>query len=171
MRAMPAKSPEEICRLFKLHMAEVDLKTILNLYDPQTVFLNHAREAKSGEGLKSRGGPLSVQENLVWLPHHAGRPVSRHRAPGQTRVETILWGSGVKAFTIGSLPPVRGDGCTAKRVAWGALITTSWRVGSITSKTGLWGETCSAPSEVHGPTKIGRAGEAMIRRSVPRYLC
>jgi|SRR6185312_15483167 len=49
---MPANSPEEICRIFKEHMAEGDLDALLNLYDPQAVFLNQAGEVKNGDGLK-----------------------------------------------------------------------------------------------------------------------
>lgn len=59
---MPANSPEEICRLFKQHMAEGDLNALLNLYDPQAVFLNQAREVKSGEGLKQELVPLAAKK-------------------------------------------------------------------------------------------------------------
>lgn len=57
---MPANSPEEICRLFKQHMAEGNLDELLNLYDPQAVFLNQAGEVKSGEGLKQELSPFAA---------------------------------------------------------------------------------------------------------------
>jgi hypothetical protein len=35
---MPAKSPEEICRLFKQYMAEGDIESLLSIYDPEWSF-------------------------------------------------------------------------------------------------------------------------------------
>ena len=37
---MPAKSPEDICRLFQHYMAEGDIDSVLSLYDPEAVFPN-----------------------------------------------------------------------------------------------------------------------------------
>lgn len=45
---MAAKTPEEICSLFKQYMAEGDLESLVTLYDPQAVFLNQSRETKEG---------------------------------------------------------------------------------------------------------------------------
>jgi ketosteroid isomerase-like protein len=49
---MPAKSPEEICRLFKMYMAEGDIESLLSIYDSEAVFLNQSGEVKKGEGLR-----------------------------------------------------------------------------------------------------------------------
>lgn len=46
---MPAKSPEEICRLFQQYMAEGDIDSVLSVYDSEAVFLNRAGEVKRGE--------------------------------------------------------------------------------------------------------------------------
>ena len=46
---MPAKSPEEICRLFQQYMAEGDIDSVLSIYDPEAVFLNQSGEVKKGE--------------------------------------------------------------------------------------------------------------------------
>jgi ketosteroid isomerase-like protein len=55
---MSAKSPEEICRLFKQYMAEGDLDSVLSVYDPEAVFLNQSGEVKKGEGLRQELAPL-----------------------------------------------------------------------------------------------------------------
>jgi len=58
---MPAKSPEEICRLFQQYMAEGDIEALLSIYDPEAVFLNQAGEAKKGrQGLKQELEPLAA---------------------------------------------------------------------------------------------------------------
>ena len=49
---MPAKSPEEICHLFKQYMAEGDLDSALSVYDQEAVFLNRSGEVKEGEALR-----------------------------------------------------------------------------------------------------------------------
>ena len=49
---MSAKSPEEICHLFKQYMAEGDLDSVLSVYDPEAVFLNRSGEVKKGEALR-----------------------------------------------------------------------------------------------------------------------
>jgi ketosteroid isomerase-like protein len=49
---MSAKSPEEICHLFKQYMAEGDLDSVLSVYDPEAVFLNRGGEVKKGEALR-----------------------------------------------------------------------------------------------------------------------
>ncbi|MBI1763810.1 MAG: nuclear transport factor 2 family protein [Acidobacteria bacterium] len=37
---MPAKNPEETCRLFQQAMAAGDLEALMSLYEPEAVFLN-----------------------------------------------------------------------------------------------------------------------------------
>jgi ketosteroid isomerase-like protein len=46
---MPARSPEEICRLFQQYMAEGDIDSVLSVYDLEAVFLNQSGEVKKGE--------------------------------------------------------------------------------------------------------------------------
>jgi ketosteroid isomerase-like protein len=46
---MPAKRPEEICELFKQYMAAGDIESLLNIYDPELVFLNQSRELRRGK--------------------------------------------------------------------------------------------------------------------------
>jgi ketosteroid isomerase-like protein len=46
---VPAKTPEEICRLFQEYMQRGDLDALLTLYDSQAVFLNRPGELKKGE--------------------------------------------------------------------------------------------------------------------------
>jgi ketosteroid isomerase-like protein len=50
---MSAKSPEDICHLFKQYMAKGDLDSVLSVYDPEAVFLNRGGELKTGEDLKN----------------------------------------------------------------------------------------------------------------------
>ena len=58
---MPAKSPEEICRLFRAYMSEGDLESLLSLYDPEAVFLNPAAEIRKGaQGLREELAPLAA---------------------------------------------------------------------------------------------------------------
>lgn len=57
---MLAKSPEEICRLFRQHMRDGDLDSVLSLYDPEAVFLNQAGEVKKGEGLRQELAHLAA---------------------------------------------------------------------------------------------------------------
>jgi uncharacterized protein (TIGR02246 family) len=60
---MPAKSPEEICRLFQQYMAEGDLDSLLSVYDPEAVFLNQSGEVKKGEeGLRQELAPLAAMK-------------------------------------------------------------------------------------------------------------
>jgi ketosteroid isomerase-like protein len=56
---MPAKTPEEICRLFRQHVAEGDLDSVLSIYDPEAVFLSQAREVtKDRDALRRELAPL-----------------------------------------------------------------------------------------------------------------
>jgi ketosteroid isomerase-like protein len=57
---MPAKSPEEICYLFKQYMAEGDLDSALSVYDQEAVFLNRSGEVKEGEGLRQELAPFAA---------------------------------------------------------------------------------------------------------------
>ncbi|HEY7095598.1 MAG TPA: nuclear transport factor 2 family protein [Terriglobales bacterium] len=45
---MSAKSPEQICELFKQYMAAGEIESLLGIYDAEVVFLNQSREAKRG---------------------------------------------------------------------------------------------------------------------------
>ena len=56
---MAANSPEEICRLFQMYMAEGNLEGLLSIYDPEAVFLNQSGERKEGRpGLREVLAPL-----------------------------------------------------------------------------------------------------------------
>ncbi len=58
---MPAKSPEEICRLFQQYMAEGDIDLVLSVYDPEVVFLNQSGEVKKGrQGLRQELAPFAA---------------------------------------------------------------------------------------------------------------
>jgi ketosteroid isomerase-like protein len=60
---MPAKSPEEICRLFQQYMAEGDIDSVLSVYDPEAVFLNQSGEVKKGEvGLRQELAPFAARK-------------------------------------------------------------------------------------------------------------
>ena len=62
---MPARSPEEICRLFQQYMAEGDLESLLSIYDPEAVFLNQSGEAKKGrQGLKQELAPMAAAKAI-----------------------------------------------------------------------------------------------------------
>jgi ketosteroid isomerase-like protein len=57
---MPAKSPEQICQLFKQCMAGGDIEALLSIYDPEAVFLNQSGEVKHGrQGLREELAPLA----------------------------------------------------------------------------------------------------------------
>src|SRR5262245_4457901 len=49
---MPAKSPEEICRLFQKYMAEGNIDLVLSVYDSEAVFLDQYGDVKSGAALR-----------------------------------------------------------------------------------------------------------------------
>jgi ketosteroid isomerase-like protein len=57
---MPAKTPEEICRLFQRYLSEGDVESLLSLYDPEAVFLAQSGEVKKGEGLREELSRLAV---------------------------------------------------------------------------------------------------------------
>jgi ketosteroid isomerase-like protein len=52
--SVPAKSPEEICRLFQRYMAEGDVESLLSIYDSEAVVLTQSGEAKKGQGLREQ---------------------------------------------------------------------------------------------------------------------
>ena len=56
---MPARTPEEVCVLFKQFMAAGDMEGLLTLYDEDVVFLNQAIELRKGKReLKEELAPL-----------------------------------------------------------------------------------------------------------------
>jgi uncharacterized protein (TIGR02246 family) len=58
-----ANTPEEICNLFKRYMAEGDVESLLNLYDPNAVFLNQAGETKQGRNeIRQELAPLAASK-------------------------------------------------------------------------------------------------------------
>ena len=58
---MPARSPEEICRLFQQYMAEGDIESLLSIYDENVVFLNSSGETRRGkQELKQELAPLAA---------------------------------------------------------------------------------------------------------------
>jgi uncharacterized protein (TIGR02246 family) len=60
---MPAKTPEDICRLFQRHMAEGDVDALLSLYDPEAAFLNQKGEVRKGrEGLREELAPFAAMK-------------------------------------------------------------------------------------------------------------
>ena len=60
---MPAMSPEDICRLFQQFMAEGDIDSVLNVYDPEAVFLNQSGEVTKGrQGLRLELAPLAAMK-------------------------------------------------------------------------------------------------------------
>lgn len=57
---MPAKSPEEICELFKQYMAAGNVDALLSLYDPEVSFLNRSSEVRKGRNeLREELTPLA----------------------------------------------------------------------------------------------------------------
>ena len=57
---MPAKSPEDIWRLFQHYMAEGDIESVLSVYDPEAVFLKQSADITNGrEGLRQELAPLA----------------------------------------------------------------------------------------------------------------
>lgn len=57
---MIAKYPEEICRLFQLHMSNGDLHSLLELYDVEAVFLTEKGETLKGHaGIREALAPLA----------------------------------------------------------------------------------------------------------------
>jgi ketosteroid isomerase-like protein len=62
---MPAKSPEDICRLFQQYMAEGDIDLVLSVYDPEAVFLNQSGEVKQGwQGLRQELAPFATAKTI-----------------------------------------------------------------------------------------------------------
>lgn len=59
---MPAKSPEEICSLFRQYMAIGNIDSVLDIiYDHDVVFLNQADEEKKGkEALRQELAPFAA---------------------------------------------------------------------------------------------------------------
>ena len=60
---MPAKTPEDVCRLFQHAMAMGDLDAVLEVYDPDIVFLNQdGRAVRGREGLRKELSPLAAKK-------------------------------------------------------------------------------------------------------------
>jgi ketosteroid isomerase-like protein len=58
---MPAKSPEEICHLFKQAMGKGDIDAVMSVYDPEATFLNKEREVAGGsEALRRQLEPIAA---------------------------------------------------------------------------------------------------------------
>jgi uncharacterized protein (TIGR02246 family) len=58
---MPAKTPEEICSLFKQYMAEGDLEALVNIYDLEAVFLSESGQVKTGrKEIREQLAPLAA---------------------------------------------------------------------------------------------------------------
>jgi uncharacterized protein (TIGR02246 family) len=56
-----ARSPQEICTLFQRYMAEGNLESVLDLYDPEAVFIKESGEVTDGrEALKAELAPLAA---------------------------------------------------------------------------------------------------------------
>jgi ketosteroid isomerase-like protein len=63
---MSAKTPEEICDLFRNHMGAGDLDSVMTLYDPGVVFLNAAGDEKRGEHeLREELAPLAAARPVI----------------------------------------------------------------------------------------------------------
>lgn len=71
---MPAKSPEDICRLFQQAMAEGDLESVLSVYDPEAVFLNQSGEVTKSREDETGAGPDRGHEDSLRFRHQASRP-------------------------------------------------------------------------------------------------
>ena len=60
---MLANSPEDICRLFQLAMAEGDLESVMSVYDSEAVFVDQAGEVtKSRHELRQALALLAAQK-------------------------------------------------------------------------------------------------------------
>jgi ketosteroid isomerase-like protein len=58
---MPARTPEEICHLFRRYMSDGDIDSVLALYDPSVAFRNRSGEVKRGKKeLEEELLPLAV---------------------------------------------------------------------------------------------------------------
>jgi hypothetical protein len=68
---MPAKSPEEICHLFKQYMAEGDLDSVLSVYDPEAVVGMYSRQLRPESVHRRQGTMVEIEESLV-LPRVSG---------------------------------------------------------------------------------------------------
>lgn len=58
---MKAKTPEEICNLFRQYMMNGDLERLLSVYDADVTFVNQAGETRKGkEQLKQELAPFAA---------------------------------------------------------------------------------------------------------------
>src|SRR4030095_17031691 len=111
-----AGSPDEICRLFQKYMREGDLDSVLNLYDPEAVFLDRTGETKRGAELRAVLALLTAEQrsfhfeitqmHTLWQVGSPPRPqhaieVARRQTDGPWR-----WLIG-DPFTVGRLTASR----------------------------------------------------------------
>lgn len=62
---MPARNPEEICRLFKQYMAAGDIESLRTIYDTEVTFLNESQEKKRGwQELKDELAPFAAAKTI-----------------------------------------------------------------------------------------------------------
>ena len=60
---MHARSPEEICLLFRECMAQGDVDALLSLYDPQVAFVNEGGDVKCGlDALREELAPIAASK-------------------------------------------------------------------------------------------------------------
>jgi uncharacterized protein (TIGR02246 family) len=58
---MGAKTPEDICRLFREHMAHGDIEGVLSLYDTEVAFVTEGGDVRTGlEALRKELAPLAA---------------------------------------------------------------------------------------------------------------
>lgn len=70
---MPATVPDHLCRLFQQAMAAGDIEAVLNLYDPDAVFVNAAGTIiKGSHGLR--------QALALWRPRRRASISSSNRS-------------------------------------------------------------------------------------------
>jgi uncharacterized protein (TIGR02246 family) len=60
---MVAKSPEDICKLFRERMAQGDVEAVLSLYDPEVSFVSEGGEVESGlDELRKELAPMASRK-------------------------------------------------------------------------------------------------------------
>ena len=138
---MAAKSPEEICRLFQMYLAEGDLEALLSIYDVEAVFLDQSGELKKGrQGLREVLTPLAaaktnfdfriiqiIQSDDIALMHtrwwhtSSPQPTAMNATAPTSSTSTAIT---VLLFTA---PPHSPDFCSALHLASTALEGVSER--------------------------------------------
>ena len=104
---MPARTPEDICRLFRHYMAEGDLDSVLSTYDPEAVFLNQAREVSKGrDALRRELAPLAASKARVQCRCRSRCERMRSRSPA---VRPTAVGAGSSATSLPSAERLASD--------------------------------------------------------------